>query len=227
MAVISPSVKPIDSPFIQEKSPADNLERLSSPKLLLMPATCCITREVNQKISRFANTSLLTLVTYGITFLGLASLGKSFYHRAIGCMAFRNWQNNFFSHSSECLGQTVTKMISKGERAALFSKILITSIGALGSYTTWKFLSNASHQKTRVAMLSREYSDMADFFEASSKSKDEETLKKLKATAAGLKANLPIIQARLKIAGHIEAGEAALITHRLSRIVNRLLGKAP
>ena len=76
----------------------------------------------------------------------------------------------------------------------------------------------------RTSALCKVYSELAFFLANAPKNGDAETQKNIKRIAASLKVNLPMIQQRLRSVARIDAAAVSLITHKLSRASDRILG---
>jgi hypothetical protein len=215
-------------PFLKENAPLENLQLLSNPKFAQAAATVCVTREVSQKTPLFKparasiqNFSMGMLSLFVITPLNL----YTFWNTGI-CMAPKDWQKNFFSVSSSCLSSSLSNLTSDENRVQYLFWTLMASMWGIGTYTALRWFFRDSNEKIRIVHLRKVYSDIADSLSDLAKKPDAETVKKTKAAAAHLLANLPFIQKKLEWAAKIDPQEAALIVHKLHLVAERIHGGA-
>jgi hypothetical protein len=230
MSIAPPNVKEpgtlTAAPFLQENQPQANLLLLSNPKYAILSPTACVTREVYQKTPLFKprRESIQRFATGATTLFVLTPLVLSLFYRTLGCMGLKDWQTNFYSVSSECASLAFSDLAGKGNRTGIIAWTLLTSIWGIGTYTTLRCFLRDPSEKMRVKMLRKVYSDLADCLSNTPKNGDAETLKHIKRIAASLKVNLPVIQQRLQYIAKINAAEASLMTYKLSRASDQILG---
>ncbi len=230
MSVAPPNVKEpgtlTAAPFLQENQPQANLLLLSNPKYAILSPTACVTREVYQKTPFFKprRESIQRFATGATIFFVLAPQILSVFHRTLGCMALKDWQKDFYSVSSDCVSLALSNLADKGNRTGTIVWTLCTAMWGIGTYTALRYFLRDPNEKMRTSALCKVYSALADFISNAPKNGDADTQKNIKRIAASLKVNLPMIQQRLRSVARIDAAATSLITHKLSRATDRILG---
>lgn len=225
-----PSVQLTDLTFLQDNAPMENLMRLANAKLSAAPRTSCMTRSVYKKVPYF-KPSLETIQEKTISgMIGIAVFGVA--ARVLANTGFcvttnPQWFDNFFSNSSTCLGTTIENMTKSGSLLTLFFQTSVIGLCGIGTYFAARVCLHDYRESSRLQMLSKEYSAIAESlvqgFENVQKEKKPETIKEIKGIASRLKANLPIIETNLKNVCRLPPEDVARFTSQLSLAANRVL----
>lgn len=205
--------------FLKENSALENLKILADPKLSAAPRTSCITKEIYRKVPYFKPSreriqAITVNGTLGVALLGIIARTNMI---AIPCVVLDpQWSDNFFSTSSRCLGQSIQIMAEPANLLSLFLQTSWIGLYGISAYIAARGLLKDYKESSRIQMLAKEYSAMAE----SLASKD---LPEREAIARRLKANLPLIEANLNRCARLPQERCAQLTRRLSLAADRVL----
>lgn len=214
--------------FLEQNKSVENLTQLANPKLSTDPSISCITKEIYDTLPYF-NSSPQTIRNRTVNLILSATLLKLLSQlgwRTNVCVTMHeNWTEQFFTLSSECFEKTIHRML---ETDALLWTFFLTSVIGLSAFSIHvasRIVFKDTKAETRLQMLHREYDDMIQTIttKSSNQERSPEERQAMRKLAYSLKANIPLINERLKKIARLEPEQADLVTNQLSKAIERVL----
>ena len=222
--------KPTGFKFLQENQPLENLKQLADPKLATDQSILCITKKIFDTLS-YSNRSpqmirdrTINIIVSGVILKLTGQIGW----RTMRCVSMHpNWTETFFPLSAECFEKTIHRMLDTD--SLLWTFFLTSTIGlfALSSHAGSRLFYTDRKTEERVQMLYLEYAAMIEVLDDTAtkcfnRELPFESKQAMCKLADSLKANIPLINTRLRQIARLPPERADLLTNQLSLAIERL-----